>query len=310
MRISTNHFAKSNRGVDKFVSILFQTLQTCHGVKIVSENEKSDINFSVISGPRKKNSINVVRIDGVYYDKKRLKNNIPIRDTILTYDAVVYQSQWAKTFAETMLVVKAKKNSVIWNGTDMSVFQSTEKYKHSFEKVFVCSAHWRVNKRLSSIIRSFIETKKILKETIGLFIIGNPDCTIPKDPCIVSFGTISDRYLLSSIYKSSDALIHICHLDACSNSVIEGLSAGIPVLCNNIGGTPEIVGRDGIIIDIDKPFDFIAVENMSFVGNVNCNKISNGMKQIIGHKWVINRPDLDIHVTAKKYLDFFKELLS
>ena len=110
---------------------------------------------------------------------------------------------------------------------------------HNFDQAFVCCAHWRINKRLQSIVHSFLAVNDRSDLNLGLFVVGKPDY-VHKHPNVVYLGDVKK---VSPVYAASNYMCHICHLDACPNSVIEGLSFGLPVLSNNIGGTPEIVGK-------------------------------------------------------------------
>jgi len=312
MKLSIACKLKGNRGLSKFASLLIKRLSSEYGVKLVQKNEKSDIHLIVIHGRCKPGAKNILRLDGVYYDVDRVQRlglNHPIRSSVREVDGVVYQSQWCKVFVEGMLKVKPRQSAVIHNGSDRSKFDGAVIDKMGFDKILLACAHWRINKRLESIVKSFIEAQRIIKKNIGLVVLGKPDysCKHPK----VKFLNDVEGSRLYSIYKSSDYMCHICHLDACPNSVIDGLLVGLPVLCNNIGGTPELVQNDGVIVNIDKPFDFRTIKSMKKVGpkSVDLNLMTEGMLSMFQQEWTINRPDLDIAVSARKYYEFFKKVL-
>ncbi len=306
MKVSfSKHFFRGQaKGLQKFGDLLQHELRANHKVQIVPTHARSDIHLTAISGPPKSKARNVLRIDGVYYDKKRLPMNQPIKRSIKTFDGVIYQSQWAQVFAEKMLKVKAKKSEVIYNGTKLFPSQS----KSSSEKVFICCAIWRSNKRLETITKAFLAAKSETELNLRLLVIGDPDFVL-KDSAIKYFGKVNSD--LFDLYKQADYMCHICHLDACPNSVIEALAMGIPVLCNNIGGTPEVVCDSGIILDLDKPFDFKAVKSMKDVGprSIDQKVVKEGMLQMVEKSWLVKRPDLAISVSAQKYYDFFSSLL-
>jgi glycosyltransferase involved in cell wall biosynthesis len=312
MKISlSRHFEKGKaKGLSKFGKLLTDCLVSKYGIKIVSQNKKSDIHLSAISGPANYGAKkNVLRIDGVYYDVNRMNMNRPIKKAIQLFDGVVFQSHWSKVFAETMLKVKAKRFSVIYNGTDHRLYVPDKiNISKPHDKMFVCCAEWRVNKRLKTIAEAFLSAKNKTSLDIGLFVIGKPDVII-KDPAIHYLGKIGSE--LRDYLNQSDYMCHICHLDACPNSVVEGLSAGLPVLCNNIGGTPEIVQKSGISLNLDDKFNFKPIKSMSSVGpkKVNTNIVSQGIIDMINQQWNVSRPDLDIDVSAGKYYEFFCSLL-
>lgn len=304
MKVSfSRDFKGKARGIQKFGILLSEHLQK-FGVKIVAKNEKSDIHLAFVHGSHKNGAKTILRVDGVYYDRGRLHSNVSIKRSVASLDGVIYQSKWAQAFVEGMLKVRAKKSTVVYNGTNQTVFK---RHPSEFDRAFMCCANWRVNKRLKSIVRAFITVNEQSEKNLGLFVIGKPDYVL-EHPSVRYFGRVEN---IADVYAQSDYMCHICHLDACPNSVVEGLSAGLPVLCNNIGGTPELVGSDGIILDLDKQFNFKPIKKMVDVGPrvVNQTMLVEGMKDIMNREWSVSRSDLSIEVSARQYFDFFNEVL-
>lgn len=279
-------------------------MQSDYGVNIV--DNYPDINLNFIHGPLRSGCKNVLRIDGVYYDKENIFRNKSILSSVRNHDAVIFQSEWSKVFVERMLNVKPKKTIVIYNGADFESIQKAEPYKHSFDRVFVCSAFWRPNKRLKTIVNSFFASK--FDMNCGLFVIGKPDYIVDH-PNIKYFHNIDNVF---SVYKGSNYACHICHLESCSNSVVEALVSGLPVLCNNIGGTPEIVKDSGCIMTLDSPFDFRPVGSMKSVGfcEDHVSLVSKAMIKMTKTDYSVCREDLYMKTIAKQYYNFFVSLLS
>jgi len=309
MKISISRDISGNRGLQNFTRKLIESMEKNHGIRHVKANRKSDIHLILINGERKSGSKNVIRIDGVYYDQGRMKSNNSIRNSMNKSNGVIYQSNWAKKFATGMLGIDPKPSTAIHNGVDQSVYDSTEIDKQGFDKIFLACSHWRPNKRPEAIVDAFLMAKEKSGQNIGLFFIGNHE-PHRHDPSVIYMGQVKNHHL-ASIYKSADYMVHICHLDACPNSVVEGLSAGLPCLSNNIGGTPELTGKDGIILPIDKEFDFKPIKNMRTVdsSSVDLDILSNGMLDMMKKDWNVKRPDLDISQSAKQYFDFFNQVL-
>ena len=290
---------------------LVKHLKSDYDVKIVDAKAPSDIHLAVISGI-KPGTKNVLRLDGVYYDVGRLKMNVPILKALKAADGVVYQSAWCQTFVQKMLRAKPRSSTVVWNGVDQSQFKlPKQKNPHGFDKVFVSCAHWRPNKRPEAMAEAFIQANNLTDLNLGFYFIGKVEKRAKVDhPNIIYHGTVSNDSL-PELYAQSDYMVHICHIDACPNSVVEGLSAGLPVLSNNLSGTPEIVGKSGIILPIDKPFDFKPLHDINSVGSssVRIKTLRQGMLSMLDKDWNIERPDLDIKVSARKYYDYFCEIL-
>ncbi len=55
--------------------------------------------------------------------------------------------------------------------------------------------------------------------------------------------------VVASMLKGSDIFITATQHDACSNSLVEALHCGLPVVARNSGGHPELVGKAGVLFD-------------------------------------------------------------
>lgn len=312
MRISCSANKKNNSGLSKFFKELLTYWENNNlGIKLVDSSQKSDINLLFAFGPLKKDAKNVIRIDGVYYDKSRIALNDSIKKNIKLANGVIYQSNWSKVFAENMLSVSNKNNTIIYNGVDQKKYTNNRiKNIWNFEKTFVSCANWRMNKRPEAIANAFILLQKELDKNIGLVFIGDGEIKKIKHNNIIYLGNLNYKELINT-YQMCNYMCHICHLDACPNSVIEGLSCGLPIICNNIGGTPEIVQSNGVVVKIDKKFNFTPINRMEEVdsSSIDILLLKEGMKKCIEAQWNFQRPDLDISVSALKYYKFFKDLL-
>lgn len=309
MRLSVSHHVKNDTGWGIWLRQLCDEL-TKLGVTVVDESRKSDLHLAAISG-LKPRCPNVLIVNGIYYDKDRFSQNNPIRRSISCANFVVFQSKWSSVLATRMLDIQPKNMSHIWNGADQRMLASiTPCARNENEYVFCACASWRDSKRPEAIIDSFLKAKNRSTRKMRLRMVGDHLKKTTSDADIEYFGKMSHSEALS-IVKSSDCLIHICHIDACPGTVIEALSLGKPVVCNNIGGTPELVGDDGVVAPIDKPFSFKVIKSMKDVGSkaVDTDLLASAILSSLDRKWNVNRPDLDISITAKKYMSIFRKVL-
>ena len=310
--ISRNLQGASGPGI--FTRRLMDALVSRHGVKIVSGRSPSygnpDIVLSGIQyrdkSYRNGNAKRVFRVDGCYYDRSvnnRDGKNKGITKGILKSDGVIYQSQFSKDLAASMLGVGGRENksTIIYNGFDQSVVESTKKIDKDCEWLFMASAKWRHTKRPNSIINGFLEADV---PDSKLIMFGMERGPIHKRIQYVPFINSKKLY---GYYKSSDALIHMCYLDSCSNSVVEALSFGTPVICNNTGGTPEIVKNSGYIVKCDK-FDFQTVKKVG--DHIPPAWIAQSVHDCVkdNHRRV-SRPEFDLKLKAQQYYDFFLDVL-
>jgi glycosyltransferase involved in cell wall biosynthesis len=303
MKIQVFHSKGGGPGI--FMHRLCNYLASHHDVKFVNKNP--DIYFSAVwRGAPPKGCKVVHRVDNCYFDtlqKKRTGSNKAIALAIKKADGVIYQSDFSRKICKGILGVKARKYKIIYNAIDQTVCDNIIPINHGFEKIIVSSAIWRPLKRPNAIIKAFIAAAI---PNAALYMIGELK-PIVKSSNIVYVGKIGSEKIYS-YYKAATAMIHISRLDACSNSVIEALSFGKPVICNNAGGTPEIVKKDGVIINID-PEDNYREFPMKNPEKVNINTIASGIKECLSKEWNIKRPEFDMSYCASQYYEFFKEIL-
>jgi glycosyltransferase involved in cell wall biosynthesis len=315
MRISfVDRFSRGNRGISNFLALLRTEFNNRSDVSVVGESQRSDVHLGIINS-LKQGCMNVLRLDGVYYDRNRIDRgyNRSIVSSMRKANGIIFQSKWSENFVIRMLKVKQPHHStVIWNGSDRRLLEEAKKTKPTsdFDKVFVCCAHWRPNKRLQAIVDSLLLARQMTGQNLGLRIIGACPGVSTEHKAVKALGTLSHQETLTEI-AHADCMIHICHLDSCPNVVVEALLSGIPVVCNNIGGTPELVQGDGVVAGLDKRFDFQAITDMNVVDSRSVDKaiLANAISEAASRTWNIHRPELDIKKVADQYLKFFRRLL-
>jgi len=299
----------SGLGPKIFVNKLCEELTTKFPVRIVDKREH--IYLSCVWGGtgRNKNSIWVHRADGVYFDKARSGRTVMnkrIRKTIQRSNAVIFQSEFSRKICAGVLSVEKEENRIIYNGCSPDSYKNIPKNKMGYKKMLVACARWVPLKRPLSIARGFIGAG--LKDTV-LVMIGKIEDNKRIDHLNIKYLGAIRPDETHQYYANCDGVIHISRLDACPNAVVEALVAGKPVLTNNVGGTPELVKNDGIIIDIDPIYNYTSFK-MKKVDKIDDRKVSQGIIELLSRKWDINRQDLHISNIARQYYDYFKYLIS
>lgn len=298
----------SGAGPKIFISRLKDFLVNHYDVRIV--DSKEDIYLSSVWGGKKtsKTAIHVHRVDGVYFDtghSGRTGMNNRIKVAIRAADAVIFQSRYSQNICRGVLGVKPQESRIIYNGFNENLYDGIEVDKLGYSKMLVACAKWRPLKRPKAIAKSFARAE--LEDTV-LVMMGEIDKKYKIDhPHIKYVGKLKPEETYQ-YYASSDGLIHISRLDACPNVVVEALCAGKPVLCNNVGGTPELVQNDGQIVKIDPPYDHKSFE-MGNPERLDLSRIVKGLKSMCSKDWNIHRPDLFMSETAKNYHEYFSYLL-
>jgi len=299
-------FHSKSGGPSVFMRRLRHYLVEHYNIK-VTERKPHLYLSAVWRGDPPKGAKTIHRVDNCYFDKlkkNRRKLNEKIKVAIKKADGVIYQSDFSLNLCTKILGVKGSRYSIIHNGFDQSLCESVVPFKCPYKYLFVASAFWRPIKRPKAIIRAF---KKADIPDSSLIMIGKGIDHPPSDPRITCTGSIKPSEIYK-YYKAATAIIHVSRLESCPNSVVEGLSFGKPVICNNSGGTKEIVKEDGFIANID-PIDNFKSFSMKEPEAVDIDRLSFALRSVVERDWDIHRPDLSMKACAKQYFDFFNTIL-
>ena len=104
-------------------------------------------------------------------------------------------------------------------------------------------------------------------------------------------------------------MIHLCHVDSCPNVVIEGISCGLNVLCTNLGGTPEIVGNNGVILNVDKMWEgkYLPSPKKFPLDTLNRSDVAKGIIKLMRMRTTPDITIFDINKVASKYAKIIRK---
>jgi len=220
----------------------------------------------------------VLRVDGFYipevFDNKehpyRMKRELTLekieinqrmqRDLVLS-DWVVYQSHFCKKMADKYLYNRIENYSIIYNGVDIKHFRPMPELRNK-KFTILCLGTWRDTDLMLCNLESF----RLIRQNIEayLYIVGPRTKNVEK--VIKNFlykypGLKEDIILFDFVpYEKLPEVINKCHIalhlkagDWCPNAVLEIMACGVPVICQEWGGTKELVGRTELIVHTD-PF--------------------------------------------------------
>ncbi len=300
MRIQfSNNLLRNKFGPGVFIRRLMDGLDAM-GADIV--NSKPDIFLnSIVHEKKPVGSKAVFRVDGCYYEKNKIKNNATLRKGVKTADGVIYQSEFSKKMTSKILGVSGKVSCVIHNGFDQSIIPTISPNKKDCKFLVASCANWRPSKRPKSIVKGFLASN--LPRLGGKLVLIGPGTS--SSPYVFHTGVVNEHEVFRWL-KSADAMIHLCYIDSCPNAVIEGLSFGLPVVCNNIGGTPEIVKSDGIVVNCDQ-YNFDIIDKVS--DKIDPAIVASALNRIYRWDKTVCRDDLDISKSVRAYYKFMESLL-
>lgn len=297
-------------GPNTFANRLANRLQLLgHDIQRVCKNADVSLVFIEPSGsPLAKKIIH--RLDGIWFKPDEFKTkNIKIKSMYDGADSIVYQSCFDKQMISSWW---GHKNSVVINNGILINQDPTLRLKHDsinnirtkYDKIFICSANWHPQKRLGSNIELFKHIQ-LTHPNSCLIVLGNNPNVIVRDPNIYYTGSVGEDVYMQ-LYEVADWMIHLAYLDHCPNTVIECISQGTPVICSSEGGTKEIVGKYGIIVDENEKYDYRLLD-YSLPPHLNINKLKLPATNIIVDKKHIEKFDIDY--VAKKYVELFESIV-
>lgn len=296
-------------GPKNFRDRLRSILRTMPEVKLVDDGNDFDIELAFIRAKKGHKKPVVLRIDGCYYRKKDLGNNVSIFDSIARASHVIFQSNFSSQMCRKIMKVEPPSWSVIYNGIDQKYIDSIAKDESVEPGSFVaCSNTWKrkPNKRPVSTIRGFLEAGT----DRHLYVIGKYHSEWPREfGSHVHFCGLKSPDKVIAIMKACDYQIHLCHIDSCPNAVVEGLSCGLNVLCTNLGGTPELVRESGVILNIDN-WAFNPLSTFDNLDTLNSKKVAEGISSLLKFQTRANRPDLNIEESAKQYIQVLSKVVN
>lgn len=318
IKIAMHPLNKLRGGPATFFSNLVTTIQKEKIAKVVSPLNPfqhiglySSVTRSIFDFPY------ILRIDGIYYDKKNTygenqKLNEKIYKSIEKASGIIFQSEFSKKLVESHFGKINNKTTIILNGAKIDNGDYISNF--SQKKTIVCSANWRPIKRLQSII----DTVKKLRQNIDcqLYILGDfNNIDIGEYDYIYRLGDQPSSVVYDYLRKAN-LFIHLSWLDSCPNSVIEAVSQNVPVICSNLGGTPEIIkaSRGGIISVCDDNINLKDLMDLHNPPKPNIDVIVNDALKILsnGSSYTkkIKTDTIDIVNVAGEYVKFCKKVLN
>ena len=317
---------KNKGGPAIFRSRLIDALNKIEDIKVVTnEEEKFDVGLEFIKRESKHSKPYILRASSCYYMYKyKLWNNKPIFKSIKKSAHTIFQSNYAYNLCNRVLSLEDRGAikqgySIIYNGIDLDYINSIKPKEGIEPGSFVSCARWDSNKRPISMIKGFLEanTKR------HLYIIGGEGVNIwgrelgkkyRKNKYIHFLGEKSNKKTIA-IMKACDYQMHLAFIDICPNVVLEGLACGLNVLCTNLGGTPELVGKNGVILNVDTQWkskylrytDDMTHTKRKHLDEVDSTIVANGVHKLLKSKVKPDMSKFSIDDVAKKYAGIIRK---
>ena len=236
----------------------------------------------------------VLRVDGLgaAQDFDRVRNSYKAADV------VIFQSEYSSKLFKSTHQFEPVHSFVIHNGVEIKPYERLyNRYANEF--VSICNT-WNKH-RYQNFLDVIYKNLPAIKRAIPNFcwtIVGKyqefKDVMIDVDNMPIKF--IQFRPDINYLRQIAKGCIHIVPTDSCPNSVIESLEQGVPCIVWHDSGGPELIGKGGIVLNSDDPYEVIdAIRQISS----KHEEYSLAARQQA-------ETCLDIKLVANKYEEVFK----
>ena len=183
----------------------------------------------------------VHRLDGVFRLYGRGDGDPADSDQVAInrhVDWTVYQSGYCRESFESE-GLEHGKSTVILNGVDLDTFTPANDVPE-LKPLKLIAAAWSPNP-----MKGFAKTVEASRlPDVKVTFVGNWPASIDKEG--VTVVSPQPHSELADTLRQHHGFLHMAQNDPCSNAVMEGMAAGLPVIYHPSGGTTEIVGNSGI----------------------------------------------------------------
>jgi glycosyltransferase involved in cell wall biosynthesis len=188
------------------------------------------------------------RIDGpirLYNKKSDRRDFVTNTANHLVAEATIFQSGWSRDENHRLGLKKNRFETVITNAPDPMIFNRQGKQAFSAgRKTRLIAASWSSNWNKGFSVYQWLDEHLDFDKYEMIFVGNSP----------ISFKNITHKPPLNSVelareLKKNDVFIFASPVEACSNSLLEALSCGLPVIAINSSSNPELVAKAGEVFD-------------------------------------------------------------
>jgi len=234
---------------------------TCRTVLVIGGTKRLDL---LIKAKRRGLRI-VQRLNGMNWIHRKKDTGIPhylrsewgnwLLSTIRRRlaDEIIYQSQFARTWWQTVYGQVNARGRVIFNGVDLKAFTPEGKHNRPKEglRILVVEGHLRGGYEMG--LETALELCKALsprlQQPLELMVAGDVDPDLKdwaqqRTAVPIRWAGVVPRTEIPELDRSAHLLFSADLNAACPNSVIEALACGLPVAAYATGSLPELLADD------------------------------------------------------------------
>jgi glycosyltransferase involved in cell wall biosynthesis len=221
--------------------------------------------------------------------------------------SIVTPSNWLGNKAKESRVFENSPVWVIPNPIDTDLFKPAtfSKVKSERKLTVGCNATNLLDpmKGVASII-SVLETVQIYNPDVEIELLAIGGGKLPSSRIrIRQSGFVSDQMEIVKLYQEMDVFVSMSLAEVFPLSIAEAQSCGLPVICLNTGGMPEMVdqGINGFVVE--------SSENLLHQLNYFCGQEINSSSMGVASR--LNAvSQYSTNVVVKKYIDLYAQVLA
>lgn len=161
-------------------------------------------------------------------------------------DAVIYQSQYAYDLQRKQYKIIKQDGPVIWNPVDLEQFTPAATKSELTGTIRIAYSKFSTNPFKGE---AQLYQVAAANPDIDFYLCGRYDDP-PEIPNLHLMGKL-DRQQLAQTLRSCHMLLAFFRNESCSNTIIEGMSSGLPVLYLDSGSNQELVQDAGAATTVD-----------------------------------------------------------
>lgn len=185
------------------------------------------------------------------------------------------------------------KIKVIYNGIEQGLYQKRIQRNQSNPQ-FLVASHLRFSKGIQDLILAVSLLPLEIKNQIKIDVYGDGDYKeslenqVKKyqvESCFQFKGSVPNLY---EIYAQYDYMIQPTHMECFSLSILESLSANVPVITTPVGGNEEVIsnGFNGYILPVQNPKVWSVMFEKLYTGE---KKITSDTFELINNSFSIEK---------------------
>jgi glycosyltransferase involved in cell wall biosynthesis len=168
-------------------------------------------------------------------------------------DRIIYQSDFSRSWWQTVYGGVRPSGSVVYNGIDLKAFHPQGEQQLPVDHFRVLLVEGRLGggneMGLENAVRLVHELNSMLPRRVELMVIGDVPARLQADyekrySGMITWGGVVKRDQVPVIDRSAHVLFSADLNAACPNSVIEALACGLPVVSYATGSLPELITGD------------------------------------------------------------------